>query len=171
MKRWLAVFSLLSWYVRVDRLSWQLKRAPISNKYVPPTSAIVAAPPRPKLQLRPALPSTSETSHFRFSTELQLSELAKELIPENTKVALTGGFWKAQHVAKIKEWCKSRKSCSRGHFYILRPRPFELSSLSVCCGYSQNTNGEQYPPSSLHQLLLWSTSTRVGESILSKLSK
>ena len=66
----------------MDRLPRLLERAPIRDRYFPPTSAIRAAPPK----LQPRFPTASnESSRFKLASEQQLSELAKGLIPENTK--------------------------------------------------------------------------------------
>ena len=117
--------------------------------------------PLPQLeQLRPSsskdqphLPMASnESSRFKFSSEEQLSELAKGLIPENTKGSTN---WALKN---FNLWLKSRNDANPENPVpedILTSSDPDLLNhhLSQFVVETRKANGEHYPPSTLHQLL------------------
>ena len=117
--------------------------------------------PLPQLeQLRPSsskdqphLPMASnKSSRFEFSSEEQLSELAKGLIPENTK---GGTNWALKN---FNLWLKSRNDANPENPVpedILTSSDPDLLNhhLSQFVVETRKANGEHYPPCTLHQLL------------------
>ena len=108
-------------------------------------------PSSSKDQLRLPIAS-NKSSHFKISTEQQLSELAKGLIPENTKGSTN---WSLKI---FNLWLKSRNDVNPENPVpedILTSSDPDLLNhhLSQYVVETRQANGEHYPPSSLHQLL------------------
>ena len=114
-------------------------------------------PSHPLPQLEQLCPSSSkdqphhpmasnESSCFQFSSEEQLSELVKGLIPENTK-----GNWALKN---FNLWNDANLENPVPEDILTSSDPDLLNHhLSQFVVETRKANGEHYPPSSLHQLL------------------
>ena len=114
--------------------------------------------PRPQSFQSEPLPSTatvsssSEITRFRFASDEQLSELSKGLIPTSTSKSTR---W-AMKVFNLwsEEWNKSRPQDSVPADLLSCNDPMLLSKhLSQFAVEVRKTNGEPYPPATIHQLL------------------
>jgi hypothetical protein len=109
-------------------------------------------PASPPISTAATSPTSSTSKRFKFTKEEELSEFVKGLIPENTSKSTK---WALNN---FEAWMKARNTN-----YPDDPVPDDilLSSdpkvlnlhLSKFIIKTRKANGEEYPPSTLHQLL------------------
>ena len=106
--------------------------------------------PRPSTSAEPSEPLPQP--HFQFASEQKLTELAKGLVPENTSKSTK---WA---VNNFEAWLTARNA---SHPEDLVPEDILMSTdanvlnthLSRFVVETHKSNGEPYPPATLHQLL------------------
>ena len=119
-----------------------------------PTNLLVSAPPSqsPPVASHSSLSVQPESTRFKFATEEELSTFAKGLVPENTTRSTK---WALN---TFNAWMRERNAR-----YPADPVPDDILvcnepeiinlHLSRFIVETRKSNGEIYPPSTLHQLL------------------